>query len=277
MAIWQVNTTRLSDDAGLIIGILNTSPESFYDGDQVATATASVARALQLYADGADIVEVGGQTTRPGFQAQGLELTPKLEIERTIPIITAIKQAQPQALVAIDTYKYEVMVAAVNAGVDVINDVNGFTDDPRKLAFLATTTVGLLTMWNPRQAHVPDVRSGLRDWAMANLNTLTAAGIVADRILLDPGLGYAKDSALAHDLAIMKHVDVLTELGRPILVAVSNKGWAKQLLGLDKQHRTTVSLVAAQAMMGRGARVLRVHDVKQTRDMLQVLAAIDHV
>ena len=246
MAIWQVNTTRLSDDAGLIIGILNTSPESFYDGDQVATATGSVTRALQLYADGADIVEVGGQTTRPGFQAQGLELTPELEIERTIPIITAIKRAQPQA----------------------------FTDDPRKLAFLATTPVGLLTMWNPRQAHVANVRAGLRDWAMANLNTLTTAGIAADRILLDPGLGYAKDSALAHDLAIMKHVDVLAELGRSILVAVSNKGWAKQLLGLDKQHRTTVSLVAAQAMMGRGARVLRVHDVKQTRDMLRVLAAI---
>ena len=230
---------------------------------------------MTLYDDGADIVEVGGQTTRPGYKEGGLELTIEAEIERTIPIIEAIKLARPDALVAIDTYKYGVMVAAINAGVDIVNDVNGFTDDPRKLPLIAASKVGILTMWNPREKETIDLKTSLFDWAVENLSILAAAGVDNDRILLDPGIGYAKDSRLQHDLAIMRHIDVLKYLKRPVLVAVSNKGWAGQLLGLEKHERTAMSLVAAQSMMQRGARVLRVHDVKETRNMLRLLAEIE--
>ncbi|WP_270321714.1 dihydropteroate synthase [Weissella confusa] len=275
MSIWHVNGTLLGDRQGLIIGILNTSPESFYDGNTIENETNLVQRALTLYDDGADIVEVGGQTTRPGYKEGGLELTIEAEIERTIPIIEAIKLARPDALVAIDTYKYGVMVAAINAGVDIVNDVNGFTDDPRKLPLIAASTVGILTMWNSREKEIIDVKTSLFDWAVENLSILAAAGVDNDRILLDPGIGYAKDSRLQHDLAIMRHIDVLKGLKRPVLVAVSNKGWAGQLLGLEKHERTAMSLVAAQSMMQRGARVLRVHDVKETRNMLRLLAEIE--
>lgn len=275
MSIWYVNGTLLGDRQGLIIGILNASPESFFDGDTIENETNLVQRALTLYDDGADIVEVGGQTTRPGYKEGGLELTIEAEIERTIPIIEAIKLARPDALVAIDTYKYGVMVAAINAGVDIVNDVNGFTDDPRKLPLIAASTVGILTMWNSREKEIIDVKTSLFDWAVENLSILAAAGVDNDRILLDPGIGYAKDSRLQHDLAIMRHIDVLKDLKRPVLVAVSNKGWAGQLLGLEKHERTAMSLVAAQSMMQRGARVLRVHDVKETRNMLRLLAEIE--
>lgn len=275
MSIWHVNGTLLGDRQGLIIGILNTSPESFYDGNTIENETNLVQRALTLYDDGADIVEVGGQTTRPGYKENGLELTIEAEIERTIPIIEAIKLARPDALVAIDTYKYGVMVAAINAGVDIVNDVNGFTDDPRKLPLIAASTVGILTMWNSREKEIIDVKTSLFDWAVENLSILAAAGVDNDRILLDPGIGYAKDSRLQHDLAIMRHIDVLKDLKRPVLVAVSNKGWAGQLLGLEKHERTAMSLVAAQSMMQHGARVLRVHDVKETRNMLRLLAEIE--
>ncbi|NBA12405.1 dihydropteroate synthase [Weissella confusa] len=275
MSIWHVNGTLLGDRQGLIIGILNASPESFFDGDTIENETNLVQRALTLYDDGADIVEVGGQTTRPGYKESGLELTIEAEIERTIPIIEAIKLARPDALVAIDTYKYGVMVAAINAGVDIVNDVNGFTDDPRKLPLIAASKVGILTMWNPREKETIDVKTSLFDWAVENLSILAAAGVDNDRILLDPGIGYAKDSRLQHDLAIMRHIDVLKDLKRPVLVAVSNKGWAGQLLGLEKHERTAMSLVAAQSMMQRGARVLRVHDVKETRNMLRLLAEIE--
>ncbi|WP_373892545.1 dihydropteroate synthase [Weissella confusa] len=275
MSIWHVNGTPLGDRQGLIIGILNTGPESFFDGDTIENETNLVRRALTLYDDGADIVEVGGQTTRPGYKENGLELTVESEVERTIPIIEAIKLARPDALVAIDTYKYEVMVAAIKAGVDIINDVNGFADDPRKLPLIATSEVGILTMWNPRGKEINDVKNSLFDWAVENLSVLEVAGVNRNRILIDPGIGYAKDSRVQHDLAIMRHVDVLQELNRPVLVAVSNKGWAGQLLGLAKRERTAISLVAAQSMMQSGARVLRVHDVKETRNMLRLLAEIE--
>ncbi|WP_312040989.1 dihydropteroate synthase, partial [Leuconostoc lactis] len=121
--LWVVNGKTLHDADGIIYGVLNVSPESFYNGDQVADVDTMVARAGEMLAKGADVIEVGGQTTKPGFEAAGLELTPTAEIDRIAPVITGIKAQYPDAVIAVDTYKYDVMVRAVALGVDIINDV----------------------------------------------------------------------------------------------------------------------------------------------------------
>ncbi|NCB81292.1 MAG: dihydropteroate synthase, partial [Bacilli bacterium] len=205
----------------MIYGVLNVSPESFYNGEHVGGVADSLAQATQQLADGADVIEVGGQTTRPGF----VPLTPEEEIARIVPVIQGIKKAHPYAVVAVDTYKYEVMVAAINAGADIINDVNGFTDDTRKLSLMATTAVGLLTMFNPRDNELSlDIASDMIAFFTDNLATLEAAGIARERIALDPGVGYSKNSDVYQDLAMMRAVERLTVFKRPIMTAVSNKG-----------------------------------------------------
>lgn len=272
--LWVVNGKTLHDADGIIYGVLNVSPESFYNGDQVADVDTMVARAGEMLAKGADVIEVGGQTTKPGFEAAGLELTPTAEIDRIAPVITGIKAHYPDAVIAVDTYKYDVMVRAVALGVDIINDVNGFLDDPRKAPFLADHQVGLLTMWNPRGETVVNLQAEMHAWFEDNLAQLTAAGIARQRIALDPGVGYAKNSDVAQDLAMMNTIGHLQDLQRPIMTAVSNKGWAKFLLGLPKLARADVSLVAATEMFQRGARILRVHDVQSAKQMTQVVRAI---
>jgi dihydropteroate synthase len=262
--VWQANGHDLTQETGIIYGILNVSPESFYNGEHVGGVAESLAQATQQLADGADVVEVGGQTTRPGF----MPLTPEDEIARIVPVIKGIKKAHPYAVVAVDTYKYEVMVAAIEAGADIINDVNGFTDDARKLALLAETQVGLLTMFNPREDEIStDISADMIAWFTDNLATLTAAGIARERIALDPGVGYSKNSDVNQDLAMMNTVGNLKSFGRPIMTAIANKGWAKFMFDLPKDERADLSLVAATEMYERGAKILRVHDVKSARQM----------
>ncbi|GAB2020942.1 hypothetical protein RyT2_00150 [Pseudolactococcus yaeyamensis] len=262
--IWQANGHDLTQETGIIYGVLNVSPESFYNGERVGGVAVSLAQATQQLADGADVIEVGGQTTRPGF----VPLSPEAEIARIVPVIQGIKKAHPYAVVAVDTYKYEVMVAAIEAGADIINDVNGFTDDPRKLSLMATTAVGLLTMFNPRDNDLsPDIASDMIAWFTENLASLESAGIQRERIALDPGVGYSKNSDVYQDLAMMRAVGRLKVFNRPIMTAVSNKGWAKFLFDLPKDERADLSLVAATEMYRLGAKVLRVHDVKSARQM----------
>lgn len=262
--IWQANGHDVTQETGIIYGILNVSPESFYNGEHVGGVAASIAQATQQLAGGADVVEVGGQTTRPGF----VPLTPEAEIARIVPVIQDIKKVHPYAVVAVDTYKYEVMVAAIEAGADIINDVNGFTDDPRKLSLMATTAVGLLTMFNPRDQDLSsDIAADMVAWFRENLASLQAAGVQRERIALDPGVGYSKNSDVYQDLAMMQAVERLKVFKRPIMTAVSNKGWAKFLFELPKDERADLSLVAATEMYRLGAKVLRVHDVTSARQM----------
>lgn len=262
--IWQANGHDLTQETGIIYGVLNVSPESFYNGEHVGGVAVSLGQATQQLADGADVIEVGGQTTRPGF----VPLTPEEEITRIVPVIQGIKKTHPYAVVAVDTYKYEVMIAAIEAGADIINDVNGFTDDARKLSLMAATDVGLLTMFNPRDNELSvDIAADMIAWFTENLASLEAAGIQRERIALDPGVGYSKNSDVYQDLAMMQAVGRLKVFNRPIMTAVSNKGWAKFLFDLPKDERADLSLVAATEMYRLGAKVLRVHDVKSARQM----------
>ncbi|GMA70177.1 hypothetical protein GCM10025879_14230 [Leuconostoc litchii] len=272
--LWQVNDHKLYDESGIVYGVLNVSPESFYNGEDVADLETMLLRVEQMIQQGANVIEIGGQTTKPGYVEAGLELNAQAEIERIAPYITEIKKRFPSSVLAIDTYKYEVMVEAVNLGIDIINDVNGFTDDSRKLPFLASKSVGLLTMWNPRADSVKSVVSEMGEWFEENLKAMHLAGIDVSRIALDPGIGYTKNSDMHQDLAMMNSIDNLQRFKRPVMTAVSNKGWAKFLLNLPKHERADVSLVAATEMFNRGARILRVHDVQSAKQMTTVVQAI---
>lgn len=268
---WQAGRTRFDvTDQPLVYGILNVSPDSFYDGGRFVGQAQMQAQVAKMVAAGVDVIEVGGQTTRPGFTP----ITPELECERIVPVLTYLRQAFPDLPVAVDTYKYPVMVAALDAGVDIINDVNGFTDDPRKLALLAPSSVGLLTMHSNRDREYQDLTQEMVDFFTANLDDLTAAGIARERIALDQGIGYAKVADGQQDFAMMRNLEMLNQFQRPLMVAISRKGFGAQLFGLAKDDRLPVTLVAESAMFLRGGNILRVHDVAETvqlRKMLQVI------
>ncbi|MTV82863.1 dihydropteroate synthase [Secundilactobacillus folii] len=271
---WQVAGRRFKlRDTSLIYAIMNITPDSFYDGGRYTTMDAVLAHVDEMLTAGADVIEVNGQTTRPGYQ----EVTPEVEMERTIPYVEAIRKQFPNALLAIDTYKVPVMKAAIDAGVSIINDVNGFTDDPAKVALMAKTNVGLLTMLNGRNFNFEIMTDEAHRFFENNLAALTAAGIDRDRIAIDQGLGYANDHVQDddQDYVIMNNTDHFNDLNRPMMVAVSRKGYLHNLLGLKKDDRLPMTLVSEVEMIQKGGKIIRVHDVAETRQMVTLLDRIN--
>ncbi|MFD1671491.1 dihydropteroate synthase [Agrilactobacillus yilanensis] len=257
----------------VIYDILNTSPDSFYDGGALNTVDDVLRRVAVDLENGATILEIGGQTTRPGFKP----ITPEVEIERVIPEIKAIKAHFPEALIAVDTYKTPVMQAALDAGADIINDVNGFRDDPEKLTLLKTYQPAVLTMHENRgKAYTEDLTSNVQRFFKTNLQLLLDAGLPYEAIALDQGVGYSANADNIQDFAFMRTLDQLNIFQRPTMVAVSNKGFYGKLLGLSKEERLLPTIVSETAMIQQGGRLIRVHDVKATADMIKLLDAINN-
>ncbi|MFC6180954.1 dihydropteroate synthase [Lactiplantibacillus daowaiensis] len=270
---WQAGDHRFNlTQRPLIYGIMNITPDSFYDGGRYETMDDVLAHVDEMLQAGADVIEVNGQTTRPGFT----EVTPEVELDRTLPYIRAIKQHFPEAVLAIDTYKYPVMQAVVTEGVSIINDVNAFTDDPRKLRLMADSRVGLLTMHSSRDQEYHDLTSSMRQFFEQNLADLTRAGIDLERIALDQGIGYSKVAHGEQDYVMMRNIDEFNYLKRPMMVAISRKGYLGLLLGLKKEDRLQMTLVTEAAMMLKGGRILRVHDVAETKQLITLLSRIEN-
>jgi len=270
---WQAGTHRFNlTKRPMIYGIMNITPDSFYDGGRYETMDDVLTHVAEMLQAGADVIEVNGQTTRPGFK----EVTPEVELDRTLPYIRAIKKRFPEAVLAIDTYKYPVMKAVVTEGVSIINDVNAFTDDPRKLALMADSRVGLLTMHSSREQEYADLTGSMRHFFEHNLAELTSAGIDLERIALDQGIGYSKVAHGEQDYVMMRNIDEFNYLQRPMMVAISRKGYLGLLLGLKKEDRLAMTLVTETAMMLKGGRILRVHDVAETQQLLTLLDRIEN-
>jgi len=271
--IWQAGRFNLNvSETPLIYGILNVTPDSFYDGGAYFDQEAAFKQVEKMVADGANVIEVGGQTTRPGGFA---EVEPEEEIKRIAPSIKLIQEAFPQIVIAVDTYKYEVMKAVVELGVDIINDVNAFTDDNRKLELMKNSNVGLLTMHSSRDVEYHDLTEEMTKFFEQNLSDLTNAGIAVERIALDQGIGYAKVADGYQDYAMMRNLDQLNYLNRPIMVAISRKGFGAKLFNLAKEDRLSVTLIAESFMYLHGGRILRVHDVKETVQLVKMLDTIN--
>lgn len=270
---WQTGEHRFNlTKKPMIYGIMNITPDSFFDGGQYKTKDDVLNHVDAMLQAGADVIEVNGQTTRPGFT----EVTPQVELDRTLPYIRAIKARFPEAVLAVDTYKYDVMQAVLEEGVSIINDVNAFTDDPRKLKLMADSRVGLLTMHSSRDQEYTDLTSSMRGFFEQNLAALTSHGIDIERIALDQGIGYSQVAHGEQDYVMMRNIDEFNYLRRPMMVAISRKGYLGLLLGLKKEDRLPMTLVTEAAMMLKGGRIIRVHDVAETKQLITLLGRIEN-
>lgn len=254
----------------LIMGILNATPDSFSDGGKFQALETAVARGLQMVAEGADMIDIGGESTRPGAKpVQALE-----EIARTVPIIKKLREKM-DALISIDTRKAEVARAALAAGADIINDISALAD-PGMAAVAAETGAGLVLMHmlgtpetmqnNPQYT---DVVSDVRNFLEERIAFAVARGVALEQITLDPGIGFGKTDE--HNLALLKGIPVLTALDRPVLIGASRKGFIGRMLGGKPEERLAGSLAVAGFAVLCGAHILRVHDVKESCDAARLV------
>jgi len=257
----------------LVMGILNVTPDSFSDGGNFLDLDSAVSRAEQMIEDGVDIIDIGGESSRPGSQPLSLDE----ELRRVMPVIFALRDCG-KAL-SIDTYKPEVMREAILAGVDMINDIQGFRT-PEAIAAVAESDVGLCIM---HMQNMPtnmqlapayrDVISDVKSFLNARVQDLLNAGVPRHNLCIDPGFGFGK--SLAHNTALFKDLSHLEiELQLPVLVGVSRKTMIGELTGRATEKRLAGSLAAALSAASKGAKILRVHDVAETVDALKVWRAM---
>lgn len=274
--IWKARNRRLdAAERTRIMGVLNTTPDSFSDGGRFLDPGPAVARGLDMLAQGADILDIGGESTRPGAGAVSVEE----EIRRVVPVVEALRRRAPDALLSVDTSKAAVAEAALAAGADILNDVTAGLGDPDMLALAARTGAGLVLMHmrgtprtmqrNPEYA---DVVAEVRDHLAERVRAAEAAGVARERLVLDPGVGFGK--RLEHNLALIAGLGELAALGRPLLLGVSRKRWLGDLTGRGVGDRMAASLAGAAAGVERGAHIIRVHDVIESCDMVRVIDSI---
>jgi dihydropteroate synthase len=258
----------------IIMGILNVTPDSFSDGGQFLDRDAAVARGLQMIEEGADIIDVGGESTRPGAASVDV----REEISRVIPVIEELA-GKADALVSVDTNKAEVAGKAIEAGARIINDVSALTGDKMMPSIAAESGAGVVlmhmqgtpgTMQNdPRYG---DVVADVQAFLLERLRSVEEQGIAREAVSLDPGIGFGK--TLEHNTSLMASVDTLGDMGRPVVIGLSRKSWLEKLTGRAADERLAGSLAGLAFCALHGAHVLRVHDVKESRDALRVLEAL---
>ncbi len=258
-----------------VMGIVNVTPDSFSDGGHFASTELAIAHGQLLVEQGAVILDIGGESTRPGAVPVSLEE----ELRRVIPVIEGLA-ARVNVPLSIDSYKPEVMRAAIAAGVAIVNDVFAL-QQPGALEVVAASDAGVCLMHaqgTPQTMQIDpqygDVVLDVADFLRARLAALDAYGIARDRILLDPGFGFGKSRA--HNLALLRTLPSLCALGQPLLVGLSRKSVLGQVVGGDVSERLHASIAAAVIAAMKGARILRVHDVKATVDALNIVTAVEN-
>jgi dihydropteroate synthase len=277
---WQLRGRELRLARPLVMGIVNVTPDSFSDGGRYLSPGAALAHAARLVAEGADLLDVGGQSTRP----QGAEPIPTdEELRRILPVVRTLAAERPEIVISVDTVKAAVAEAALAAGAHIVNDVSGFRLDREMAAVCAAAGAGVVIMHS---------RGGVADMATfdhadygeqfldvmldelgARVRDAERAGVARERIAVDPGIGFAKRPE--QSLRALACLERLAAWGYPVVVGASRKRFIGQLTGVDNAaHRMAGSVGAAVAAFDRGAHVLRVHDVAATRHALDVAAAI---
>jgi dihydropteroate synthase len=272
-------TERACDDARVnrgfrIMGVVNVTPDSFSDGGLFLDADAAVAHARALEAEGADILDVGGESTRPGAEPVAFEE----ELRRVIPVIEALVAGGARAQISIDTMKLPVAEAAVAAGATYVNDVTAFRADPQMAALVADRDVDCCLMHmlgEPRTMQrdpvYDDVVSDVKAFLEERLAFAVAEGIAEERIQLDPGIGFGK--TMEHNLELLRRLGELVALGRPVVIGTSRKSFLGRLTGREVDDRLAATIATNVLALERGASVFRVHDVGPVRDALTVAAA----
>ena len=254
----------------LVMGIVNVTPDSFSDGGLYGTPAAAVRHAMQLIRAGADIIDIGGESTRPG----AVPVAAQQEMDRVLPVIEALSGVP----VSIDTFKPEVMRAAIAAGVSMVNDINAL-QDAAALELIVNSQVAVCLMHkqgDPQSMQTlpeyQDVVAEVCEFLHARVAAAAAAGIARQRIVIDPGFGFGK--TLAHNLSLLREFTRLTEYGVPVLAGLSRKSMLGALTGQSPDQRMPASVAAALIAVQRGAAIVRVHDVQATVDALKIWQAI---
>lgn len=273
--IWQCRNRvfRLAERP-LIMGILNVTPDSFSDGGRYHDKNSAVEHGLQMVQDGADIIDVGGESTRPGAAPVSLDN----ELERVMPVVEALSRREDIVL-SVDTMKSEVAERALASGAHIINDVSALSADQRMADVAKTYGAGLVLMHKrgePRtmqaQALYADVVREVRDYLIARVDYAERLGLARSTLAIDPGIGFGKTAE--HNVSLLAHLGALRTCGRPIVVGLSRKAFIGQLTGRGVEDRDAGTLGALAFCLGEGAQILRVHDVKAVRDVVQVLSAL---
>ena len=250
-----------------VMGILNVTPDSFSDGGKWNTMDAALRHAEEMVNDGADILDIGGESTRPGYTL----LSEEEEIARVVPVIEAVKQ-RLDIPVSVDTYKSKVARAALAVGADLINDIWGLKYDADMASVIAQAGVPCCLMHNRKEAvyndYLPDVMDDLREC----VRLAKQAGIADENIMLDPGIGFGK--TLEHNLVLMNHVEMLNELGYPVLLGTSRKSMIGKTLDLPSDEREEGTLATTVMGVMKGCSFVRVHNVKSNCRAIRMTEAI---
>jgi len=262
-------------DRPLIMGVVNVTPDSFFDGGRYIDTEAAVAHAVRLVEEGADLLDIGAESTRPGADAVNEEE----ERRRAIPVVTAVAKAVTVPI-SIDTSKVSVARAALDAGAVLVNDVTALRGDPAMVDVVTQTGAGIVLMHmngTPRSMqqapHYDDVVGEILEFFEDRIHFAMSHGIARRQIILDPGIGFGK--LLEHNLALLAQLRRFTLFECPVLVGVSQKGFLGQLLDRPVQERQWGTAAAVAMAVDRGAGILRVHDVRAMKDVVQVAAAIN--
>ena len=274
LMLWHCRDHRITfGPRPWVMGIVNVTPDSFSDGGRFLDPAVAVAHGLQLAADGADILDVGGESTRPGADP----VSETDELARVLPVVRELAK-QTTVPVSVDTSKAAVARACLDAGAAIVNDVTGLAGDPEMLAICAATGAGIVVMHmqgtpatmqaNP---HYGDVVTDVKAYLADRLARLADAGIDADHIAIDPGIGFGK--TMDHNLALLANLAAFQPLGRPVVLGVSRKGVIGTLIGRERGDRLAGSLAVA-CFAADAAQVWRVHDVAAHRDAAVLFEAI---
>lgn len=258
-----------------IMGIVNITPDSFYDGGRHASTEAAIAHARQLLRDGAHILDLGAESSRPG----ATPVSPGEEQQRLLPVLRQLRNDGAPPL-SVDTYHADTARAALEAGADIINDISACAMDPALREVILEHKPGYVLMHsrgtpetmqrNPRYINVVDEVMAFFE---SRLNSLVAAGLPEGRIVLDPGIGFGK--CMEHNAALLQHIDRVLEFGRPVLMGLSMKSLFGALLGLPAEQRGTATQVATALLARRGVALHRVHDVADTARTLRLVQAME--
>lgn len=260
-------TCRIELDRPRLMGVLNVTPDSFSDGGRFLSVDAALAHARQLVTAGADLLDVGGESTRPGAPA----VSEQEELDRVLPVVEALRRdiAVP---ISLDTTKSRVAAAAVAAGAEFVNDVSGLTFDPAMAVTVATSGAGLFVMHTrghpetmQADTRYTDLVGEVRDSLRRSVDMALAAGVAPERIAVDPGIGFGKD--VAGNLELLRRVHELSGLGRPILLGTSRKSFIGRVLGQDDPRQRQVGTLTTVALgVAAGVRLFRVHEVGPARE-----------
>lgn len=268
--------TVLKSTQTVIMGVLNLTPDSFSDGGRFTTVELAVKHAKGMLQDGADIIDVGGESTRPGAQKVSIEE----ELERVIPVLKALRQELPEVPISIDTSKPGVMREALKAGAHMINDVNAL-QSKESLEVVASSNAYVCLMHKQGDANTmqqnpvyKDVISEVCNFLSKRANACLQVGVDASRIILDPGIGFGK--TLEHNLTLLSAMPELLKMQYPILIGVSRKSLIQHALGREVGERLAASIALTVQAALKGAKILRVHDVRETYDAIRIVEMVDN-